>query len=253
MKISLNIKKIGWYLRRGVILTKDNLARRSWHGSTRCVFCHQDETIKHLFFLYRFARSIWSIIQTASSPYPPTSVANVFGNWLHDIHFRFRTLIRMGALTVIWSLWLCTNDKVFYDKNCSLLQVIYICTSTICLWSPLQQMENRDLFMKVCIRLEATTRNIFFHMGGRIISGLDHHHHLRRFTIARYDMYFTFLSFISDLVTELLCASCYAETGSIARLNNKASIIKKKKVRQQRTKRNRHLGQASLQTRKRRE
>jgi hypothetical protein len=35
----------------------------------------------------------------------------------------------------------------------------------------------------------------FAHMGGRIISGFDHHHHLRQFTIARYDMYFSFLFF----------------------------------------------------------
>jgi hypothetical protein len=125
MKIPLKNKKIAWYLRRGVILTKDNLARRNWHGSKTCVFCQQDETIKHLFFQCRFIRSIWSIIQAASSLYPPTSVANVLGNWLHGIDLRFRTLIRVGAIAVIWLLWLCRNDKVFYDKNCSLLQVIY--------------------------------------------------------------------------------------------------------------------------------
>jgi hypothetical protein len=38
MKIPLKIKIFGWYLRRGVILTKDNLVKRNWHGSTRCVF-----------------------------------------------------------------------------------------------------------------------------------------------------------------------------------------------------------------------
>jgi hypothetical protein len=125
MKIPLKNKKFGWYLRRGVILTKDNLVKWNWHGSTRCVFCHQDETIKYLFFQCRFARSIWSIIQVASSLYPPTSVANVFGNWLHGIDLRFRMLIRVGALAVIWALSLCRNDKIFNDKNCSLLQVIY--------------------------------------------------------------------------------------------------------------------------------
>jgi hypothetical protein len=41
MKIPLKTKKFGWYLHRGVILTKDNLARRNWHGSMRCVFCHR--------------------------------------------------------------------------------------------------------------------------------------------------------------------------------------------------------------------
>jgi hypothetical protein len=83
--------------------------------------------------------------------YPPTSAANVFGSWLHDIDLRFRMLIRMGALAVIWSLWLCRNDKVFNNKNYSFLQVIYKCTGMFHLWSPLQrmEMENLDLFTGV--------------------------------------------------------------------------------------------------------
>jgi hypothetical protein len=58
LKIPLRIKVFGWYLRKGVILTKDNLAKQNWHGGRKCVFCHQDEIIKHLFFQYRFVRSI---------------------------------------------------------------------------------------------------------------------------------------------------------------------------------------------------
>jgi hypothetical protein len=50
----------------------------------------------------------------------------------------------------------------FNDKNCSLLQVIYRCTGILRLWSPLQRMENRDLFMEVCTRLKATARDTFF-------------------------------------------------------------------------------------------
>jgi hypothetical protein len=38
LKLPLHIKVFGWYLRRGVILTKDNLARRNWNGSKACVF-----------------------------------------------------------------------------------------------------------------------------------------------------------------------------------------------------------------------
>jgi hypothetical protein len=38
LKLPLRIKVFGWYLRKGVILTKDNLAKRNWHGSKRCVF-----------------------------------------------------------------------------------------------------------------------------------------------------------------------------------------------------------------------
>jgi hypothetical protein len=122
---------------------------------------YQDETIKHLFFYCRFARSIWSLIQVAFDLYLPTSVANIFENWLHGIDLSFRTLIRVRALVVVWSLWLCRNEKVFNDKNCSLLQVIYRCTVILRLWSPLQRMEHRDLFTEVSTRLEATARDTF--------------------------------------------------------------------------------------------
>jgi hypothetical protein len=162
LKIPLKTKVFGWYLHRGVILTKHNLVKQNWHGSSQRVFCHQDEMINHLFFHYRFARSIWSLIQVASTLYPPTSVANIFGNWLHGIGTRFRMLIRVGALAIIWSLWLCRNDKVFNNKNCSLLQVIYRCIGILRLWSPLQRMEHRDLFTEVYTRLEATARDTFF-------------------------------------------------------------------------------------------
>ena len=60
----------------------------------------------------------------------------------------------MGAIAVIWALWLCRNDKVFNDKNASLMQVIYRCTSLLRSWSSLQRMENRDLFTEVSTRLE---------------------------------------------------------------------------------------------------
>jgi hypothetical protein len=62
---------------------------------------------------------------------------------------------------VVWSLWLCRNDKVFNDKNCSLLKVIYRCTGILRLWLTLERIEHRDLFMEVCTRLEAMARDTF--------------------------------------------------------------------------------------------
>jgi hypothetical protein len=58
MKIPLKTKVFAWYLRRGVILTKDNLAKRNWQGYTKCIFYHEEETIKHLFFSCPVARFI---------------------------------------------------------------------------------------------------------------------------------------------------------------------------------------------------
>jgi hypothetical protein len=87
--------------RKGVILTKDNLAKRNWHGYRKRVFGRQDETIKHIFFQCRFARSVWSVIQVASTLYPPRSIANIFGNWLNGIDHRFKKHIRVGAIAFI--------------------------------------------------------------------------------------------------------------------------------------------------------
>jgi len=125
MKVPLKVRIFSWYLRKGVLLTKDNLAKRNWHGSLQCCFYHHVETIKHLFFQCKFARSIWSVIQVASNLYPPRNVANMFSNWLRGIDHKCRNLIRVGAIAVIWSLWLCRNDSVFNGKDASPLQVIY--------------------------------------------------------------------------------------------------------------------------------
>jgi hypothetical protein len=40
LKIPLRIKVFRRYLRKGMILTKDNLAKWNWIGSKSCVFCH---------------------------------------------------------------------------------------------------------------------------------------------------------------------------------------------------------------------
>jgi hypothetical protein len=124
-------------------------------------------------------------IKVAFDVYPPRSVANIFATWLHSIDHRFKTLNRVGAFVIIWSLWLYRNDKVFNDKNSSLLP------GTLSLWTFLQRVENHDLFMEVLCTVRDSTRNTFPNMGGRIIYGLDHHH-LRRLVIAHYDMYFAF-------------------------------------------------------------
>ena len=56
VKVPLKIKVFMWFVHKQVILTKDNLVKRNWTGSTRCSFCDRDETIKHLFFECALAR-----------------------------------------------------------------------------------------------------------------------------------------------------------------------------------------------------
>jgi hypothetical protein len=71
---STEIKIFSWYLWKGVILTKDNLAKRKWRGSLKGCFYNADETIEHLFFGCHVARNIWNLIFITFGIQPPTSL-----------------------------------------------------------------------------------------------------------------------------------------------------------------------------------
>jgi hypothetical protein len=47
-KIPLRIKVFGWYLHKGGVLTKDNLAKQNWHGNKICVFFSPKQNNKTL-------------------------------------------------------------------------------------------------------------------------------------------------------------------------------------------------------------
>src|SRR4051812_33142524 len=113
----------------------------------------------------QFARAIWSIIQISSGLSPPRSVVNVFGNWINEIEDKYETLFRVGALAIIWSLWLCRNETILNNVISSPLQVIYRATVVLRSWTSLQRMEFRNLFAEDCRRLEDTARDIFSRHG----------------------------------------------------------------------------------------
>lgn len=79
LKVPLKIKFFAWYLCRGVVLTKDNLAKRNWGGSKKCVYYDQDETIQHLFFQCPMARLVWRTVFVTFNLPPPSCVTNMFG------------------------------------------------------------------------------------------------------------------------------------------------------------------------------
>jgi hypothetical protein len=75
-KTSLKIKSFMWYLRRRVILTKDNLIKHNWQGNEKCCFCHENETIKHILLECRFARVVWGALNLSQ----PCSIFHLFGS-----------------------------------------------------------------------------------------------------------------------------------------------------------------------------
>ena len=168
VRVPLKIKVFMWFLHKQVILTKDNLIKRNWTGPTRCSFCDQGETIKHLFFDCPLARILWTTIQVAFNITPPRSVNMLFGTWLTRVEPGLAKHIRLGVCAFLWALWNCRNDFVFNrSTNIHVLQVIFRATALIRSWSLLTPTEARELLVTAAIRWEMVARDIFSRFGWR--------------------------------------------------------------------------------------
>ena len=136
MKVPLKIKIFMWFLHRKVILTKDNLLRRNWVGCKKCCFCDQDETVHHLFISCPFAKMVWRTVHISFNIQPPTSIANLFGNWLRGVSKEVKAQIRVGVCALLWAIWNTRNDYIFNRaKKTSFMQVIPMATYWIRTWS----------------------------------------------------------------------------------------------------------------------
>ena len=126
LKIPLKIKIFLWFLQRGVVLTKDNLAKRNWIRSQKCCGCNSNETIKHLFLDCLYARMVWRIIFYATDLTPPRLIRHMFHSWLANQSKEIRNLIWVGVAAVCWTIWRCRNNIIFNNtKVNSILQVIF--------------------------------------------------------------------------------------------------------------------------------
>lgn len=106
-----------WYLIREVVLTKDNLVRRNWHGDRKCGFCHSDESIQHLFFDYHYAQFMWRLVFWSLGFNQSRSVRRAFGNWLFGMPSKTKHLFVSGVADICWTIWISRNDLVFGKKN----------------------------------------------------------------------------------------------------------------------------------------
>jgi hypothetical protein len=112
IKVPLKIKVFMWYLKQGVILTKDNLDKRMWNGCTKCCFCSAEESIQYLFFDCHMAL-IWNAVSISFDIQPPSSITNLFGLGLGVFSLKLKGQVLIGAAALCWALWLCRNDVVF--------------------------------------------------------------------------------------------------------------------------------------------
>lgn len=96
LRLLLKIKIFLWYLKEGVILTKDNLAKRRWKGSLRCCFCRSHEIIQHLFFDCPMVRYVWSVVHFTFGICPPHNMSHLLGSWLSGVNIRLKNQVFVG-------------------------------------------------------------------------------------------------------------------------------------------------------------
>ncbi|WVZ90711.1 hypothetical protein U9M48_036990 [Paspalum notatum var. saurae] len=155
LKLPLKIKIFLWFLRRGVILTKDNLIRRNWRAhpklSNTCFFdCH-------------YAKFIWRAIQLIFGFSPPQNVDHLFNTWPNQRGRNLSMLLLIGAAGFCWAIWLTRNDLVFNKSHPkTFLQVLFRGTYWLRRWALLQRTEEgRDAIVRACKVLESTSMNFF--------------------------------------------------------------------------------------------
>jgi hypothetical protein len=115
IKVPMRIKIFMWYLKKGVVLTKDNLVRRNWNGDKTCCFCHLPETIQHLFFDCAYAKFLWRAVHLLCGFSPPLGMSDLFARWSKVANKRINSLLLTAASAICWAIWLTRNEVVF-DK-----------------------------------------------------------------------------------------------------------------------------------------
>jgi hypothetical protein len=111
-----------WYLRQGVVLTKDNFAKRKWKGGTECCICGEYETIQHLFFECPIVRQVWSTISITFDIKKARSMNDIFGPWIKSFSVKHKKLVSLGVEAMCWALWLSRIMLFSKDKN-----LIHVC------------------------------------------------------------------------------------------------------------------------------
>jgi hypothetical protein len=143
IKVPTKIKNFLWYLKKGVILTKDNLVRRHWIGDTTCAFCHLPETIRHLFLDCFYAKFLWRAVHMLFGISPPLSLSDLFNRWSKRGNKKLNSLLLIAAAALSWTVWL-TRNEVIFDKSRpkSFLQVLFRGTHWLRQWAQLQRCED---------------------------------------------------------------------------------------------------------------
>jgi hypothetical protein len=130
-EVPLNVVLFVWRLLRDRLPTKDNLYRRHVIGSDdrSCVGgCGEVETSSHLLLHCNFFGTVWNYIfrWIGVSSVLPLDVSSHFHQFslLGGVARSRRLILQVIWFATVWEIWKERNNRVFTNKNCSILQVV---------------------------------------------------------------------------------------------------------------------------------
>jgi hypothetical protein len=115
-KIPLKIKIWLWLIWHNAIATKDNLLERNCLGSASCQYCHENETISHLFFECVAAKIVWSFAATTIGAPDRSENFTQFFWWFPRLIPASRNVQIAGLAAICWTIWKLRNRACFEHK-----------------------------------------------------------------------------------------------------------------------------------------
>lgn len=116
-KTPLKIKVFMWLIEQNAILTKDNLNKRNWHGSLRCKFCTENESIIHLFFDCSLSKYVWSLMALVLGASCRSCKFDQYWVWINSFLPGGNKFYMVGLAAVCWAIWKAMNSICFEKKR----------------------------------------------------------------------------------------------------------------------------------------
>jgi hypothetical protein len=103
-----------WLLAHNKLATVDNLNRKGMHKPEECVFCHEKESIGHLFFECAVAKTVWAYVCEFLGVEIGSDFISVASRWISK---QKCYVVNIISTAVLRGLWLIRNDFVFKNRT----------------------------------------------------------------------------------------------------------------------------------------
>ena len=143
--IPLKIRIFMWLAHKNRILTTDNLLKRGWQGQNKCQFCHQPESINHLFVTCTFARQIWFFMGACQHINVHWVKISDIIHFAHQLPTAQRTAFLLVYSAICWTIWKHRNELCFNSgKVKSVRQMILLIISLVTYWTGQVNQQVKD-------------------------------------------------------------------------------------------------------------